>query len=837
MQLCFFDTETCGYHGPTVLIQYAINDGPIILHEVWCEPIRDTLDLIEAFCDVDAVVGFNLAFDWFHICKTYNTLALLGEKVGYDEEPRDHIDTYAELEEAARDGDCVKPKSAMDLMLFARKGPYQSTMDRKDIAIRRVPKVLAVPVMRELERRIELDDLYFARKKDKQRWKIYPSRDWKTGKDDPEFRDIVLKFAASSALKVLAKHCLHLKDSHEVLLFGEVHCERTPIEVAWAPCATSISSKANDWFVERGRKKGYAWPAVITYHIEHWRFDQRARRYAEDDVTYTRGLYEAFGSPEHGDDDSILACLVGANRWRGFSVDLEELKRLRKQELIKTKVAPRAPAQVYAYLTQVLSPTEKAVFDEKGSTKKVVLEDLTTWETVCADCKGEGCTKCHKKGTVKHPVAIRAEEVLDSRKAYNKVTLFDKLIEAGRLHPAASVIGSLSSRMAGRTEVGDGKRSANLNALGIQRDKVIRRAFPLATGDLVLNGGDFAAFEVSIADARYDDPELRKQLLTCFHCKYTRTLEEIDEVYCPSCGYAADSCKTCKRTLLINESGGYVCECDNPVPKGEPEETLRKIHGLFAMELKPGMSYDDIVATKGTSEDLYDMGKRGIFSQFYGGNEDTLVNRLNIDKETAVATNARFATKYQGVGRARREIFEKFCSMRQPKEFGKVYWNEPSDYVESLTGFPRYFTLENKICHALFKLAENPPKAWNTLEQRCVRRERSQKIGGAVRSAVFAAAFQIQASNMRAAANHEIQSTGAVLTKRLQVKLWRHQPPGVSPWRIQLLNIHDELMTPAAADLEEQLKQDIVDFVQEERTLIPLLKIDWGSNLESWADK
>ena len=30
-----------------VLIQYAIEDGPITLHEVWRRPIGETLDLIE----------------------------------------------------------------------------------------------------------------------------------------------------------------------------------------------------------------------------------------------------------------------------------------------------------------------------------------------------------------------------------------------------------------------------------------------------------------------------------------------------------------------------------------------------------------------------------------------------------------------------------------------------------------------------------------------------------------------------------------------------------------------------------------------------------------------
>ena len=62
----FFDTETCGYHGPVVLIQYAKDNAPVERLSVWREPIIDTLRLIEEFCE-EGVCGFNLAFDWFHL--------------------------------------------------------------------------------------------------------------------------------------------------------------------------------------------------------------------------------------------------------------------------------------------------------------------------------------------------------------------------------------------------------------------------------------------------------------------------------------------------------------------------------------------------------------------------------------------------------------------------------------------------------------------------------------------------------------------------------------------------------------------------------------------------
>ena len=66
------------------------------------------------------------------------------------------------------------------------------------------------------------------------------------------------------------------------------------------------------------------------------------------------------------------------------------------------------------------------------------------------------CKVCKGTGKIKHLAAKRASLVLNARKAQNKNVLYNKLLDAGRLHPSASVIGSLSGRMSGRTEVGDG---------------------------------------------------------------------------------------------------------------------------------------------------------------------------------------------------------------------------------------------------------------------------------------------------------------------------------------------------------------------------------------------
>ena len=76
-----------------VLLQYALEDGPITLYDIWNEPIQKTLDLIESWLGY-CIVGFNCAFDWFHIVKIYTTFRLCPP----DWIPRDHIDEIAILE-------------------------------------------------------------------------------------------------------------------------------------------------------------------------------------------------------------------------------------------------------------------------------------------------------------------------------------------------------------------------------------------------------------------------------------------------------------------------------------------------------------------------------------------------------------------------------------------------------------------------------------------------------------------------------------------------------------------------------------------------------------------
>lgn len=727
--MIYLDTETCGLCGPAVLLQYQKDDGEIITHDIWKNPAIDTLMIIEEIVNhPEGICGFNLAFDWFQICKIYNMLTLMPDTTVY---PEDIIDDMADYEEQGRFGLCLKPVTAIDLMLHARKGPYQATMEREDIKIRRVPALLAPHLQMELEKKITFPDIFFAkRKKEADNWQIREI-------EDADFVDIVLKFKPSHALKALAVDALGYSPD-ELTHFTNVMPDNMPYEEGYAPFAKAFGSRGN-W--------NETWPLIIQSHIDHWAYNDIARNYARDDVKLTKQLYEHFGKPASGDNDSILACMVGAVRYRGFSVNLEKVKEYRDKMIKLSRSAPQAPAYVRRWLQQVMSPTEQVVMGKK--TGKIILETIAKWED--------------------HPAAERAKAVLKARRATKEVELYTKLLEAGRFHASFIVIGTRSSRMSG---------SDGLNPMGVKKTTEVRELFTLADPGYVLSGGDMWSFEVVLAEAVYNDANLRRDLL----------------------------------------SG-------------------KKIHTLFAMSLFK-KTYDEIMATVDTELDLYLRGKSGVFAMIYGGDENTLVFKLGVDPVVAAEAYKDMVSRYPGIGIARKRVYDKFCSARQPNGIGTaIEWHEPAEYMESLFGFRRYFTLENQVCKLLFELARKPPKEWQSLKIKVTRRDREQTVSGATQSALYAAMFNLQAKNMRAAANHEIQSSGAEVTKTVQVAIWGIQPQGVHEWVVVPMQVHDEIETvskPEVVDLIEETVQKTVDTF---KSRVPLIRIDWKKNMLSWAKK
>lgn len=781
--MIFLDTETCGYHGPIVLLQYAYDEGEIILYEVWNQPVRKTLSIVEKFCD-ETIVGFNLAYDWFHLCQLYTTLRLLKT----DLTPREQLTQYINKEQEARFGPCLKPRAAIDLMLVARKTKYQTLMKQKNIYIRRVPTAIAEELCKTLDERIPLDNIYFARKSD-------PTRHWQVDNTkDKQFKTVSLRWAASSALKALIAHIT----GKQTILYEDIRLPKNlqPNEVGYAPWAKALEL--------------HTWPNVIDAHIDMWQNNNVARTYAENDVYYTRILYHHLDEPE-SDIDSELACLVGAVRWHGFKIDTDKVITLRDKVLRKIDNNFNSFAYCRRYLEEVLSPMERTVLTRRGklTTGKVVLEEISKWKeaVVCDKCHGLGMSqdavKCDcvhgLKNTEKdHPAAVRAKEILASRRATKEIELYNKLLLAGRFHASFKVIGTLSGRMSGTDD---------LNAHGIKRTKDVRSAFPLADDGYVLTGGDAVSFEVSLMDAVYKDPKLHEELLSVMDCECVIKHGQAKET-CPDC-----------------------------LGKGK---SRAKIHAIFGTYVYPGETYEMIIKSKNLpgEQDHYTISKNSLFSMGYGGNEFTLETKYNIPKEAAEFAFKKWSEDHPVWAAERKKYTDMFCSMQQPGGIGtKVIWKDPADYIETALGFKRYFTLQNNICKILFELANNPPKNWKQYPGKVVRREREQTILGATQTALYAAAFAIQAANMRAAGNHVIQSYGSSLIKMLQSKLWELQPVGVHDFNLLLMNVHDELMVPCRPELVTKVREIVRDFINTWRVNVPLLDFDWHDSMNSWADK
>jgi hypothetical protein len=756
-------------------MQYAYDDGPISLYEPWLNYPKDTLDLIEKILD-KTLIGFNLCFDHFHLCKLYTTFRLLP----LNELPVNlPVLQIAEAERDGRDGPCLKPRGALDLMLHSRKGPHQFLMSRNEVRIRKIPILIAEVLREELEKRIIFDPILSAK------WGIYDRQ--RKGIVDPEFKDIALKFHPDRGLKSLAKHCLGLDP--EFNSFQEIYPEREYklFELGYIPFATGASDEEWKGYSRSGEFKGYTWPKHIHKDIEHWRSNNDARRYAEDDVKYTRLLDEYFGYPDPNDDDSILACMVAAVRWHGFKIDSEKIKELltSAEQLIKlSPVNVNKPTEVRQYIKEVMDPSECLALDE--STKKENLEKIrdklvVEEEEICIKCMGAGCPRCDGKGNL-YPgpmlASLRAGEILKIKSAVKEADMFKKLLAAGRFHASFKVIGTLSSRMAG----GDG-----LNAQGIKKSKEVRESFPLAWDGMILSGGDFESFEVTIADAVFKDKGIRRDLLTGV-----------------------------------------------------------SIHAVMATKLY-SKTMEEVLASKGYADggtiDMYTQGKRAIFGTLYGGDAGTIHRKLSIQMKIAEKAFNEFQVQYPGVKEERDRNAKLFSALIQKEGIGtRIEWNEPIDYSETFLGFKRYFTLENQVIKELYILAQTIPAYWNLKDEngdpiKLVRSDRDQTIGGVVASALYGAAFQIQSSNIRAANNHLIQSPGAQITKAVQRAIWDIQPIGINEFIVAPMNVHDEVLSVTNPDYITIVKEVVKNKVEEYRPFVPLIGMQWNSGMKSWGEK
>jgi hypothetical protein len=716
------------------------------------------------------VVGFNLAHDSFHINRTYGVLKHLpGNKVptpldihDWENDPVCH-DTY-----------CVKPKNCIDYLVIGKKGLFQSVLKQKDIVLKKVPKVLAPLILEELKNKVEIPDIYFKGNKTIRgaNWKIIDLVDHadgsfseitnpneineaiKKGTLNTNFVNIRLSFNPSAALKNIIEYitgdeCITIEDLPQL---------KKPEEYSYFPTLGT-------------------WLGVADEHIKGWSNDPQRIKYAENDISYLRILRDYYHNNDINfddssvDSDSNLAWAVGVAFWKGFNVDLEKIKIQRERIDLELRdsaaVSFNSPQWVLKYLHEAASPLEKqGINDTKSETLRNIVEDIDFQEG--------------------NPELVkRCSLILRLRHIYKELDLYVKLLAAKRLYVQFKVIGTKSNRMSGGGESFTTSRGA-INPQGIKKAPEVRECFLLAFTDMLLSGGDFDGFEVSIAEAEYNDPELRKDLL-----------------------------------------GG------------------KKIHGLFA-EAMYNITYSDILLGKDLSEQEpnghYARGKKAFFGRLYGAQITKLMNVLWLTEEQILKGLETFFTRYKKVKENQDNIYNDHQALVQEGGIGtKIVWKEPKQYIESFLGFKRYFTLEYSICRTLFTMAQNLSDTFSEKSLRSVRlvrRDRVQTAGGAAQSAIYAAAFNMQSQIMRSAVNHKIQSPGGQITKDLQFRIWdKFQPYGCNKWHVMLFNVHDELMVCHLEELSDAIASLVNAFLEEMKKIIPLISMKWKIGLKNWGMK
>ena len=98
-------------------------------------------------------------------------------------------------------------------------------------------------------------------------------------------------------------------------------------------------------------------------------------------------------------------------------------------------------------------------------------------------------------------------------------------------------------------------------------------------------------------------------------------------------------------------------------------------------------------------------------------------------------------------------------------------------------------------------------------------------------------AFGLQQTNMRAAANHEIQSPGGQITKRAQRAIWDLQPVGCHELFVAPMNVHDELMVVTKPEYVPRVTEKVREVVESYRPQVPLIGMTWNEAQDNWADK
>lgn len=751
--MLYLDSEGMNFNGPVILWQYAVDDGPIQVHNSFNAPVKKTLELLEWFC-TEHVCAWHLTHDWFHAVKQFNILLQVENKSMFP-----IVSEIADIEARNPSTHFLRPEKALDLMIYATEGKYQFLKERRPYTVSRVPRALAYRLIQKFNGAIQFDSVLFANYKKKEAVGWEPVE---LSPPHPDFIDIRIKFNPSASLDAV----------------GEFVVGRNKIEQDWSVLP---QVDAPNW-----RPYGGGWRPYAEEFIDFWS-QPRQIEYATRDVEILREIHKAWGSPAAGHYNGELCICIANTRWKGFSIDKKSIDKTVADcnELVEScPINMNSHRAVRKYIIAPMDPLKAALLTSTG---KATLEIL-------AKEKGEA--------------GARAGKILAVRKAEALRRVFYKLQVAGRLHPNYMAQGTLSDRMAG---VG------GLNPQGLNKKN--RSVFTLADDDEDAESGDFDAFETGIAAAVYGDKKLTSELLAGVkpHASLASTI--FGDTYDDILDTEKGKCGKCGGTGVTDP---------------EDEDDLQFAHADFAGSTKVTCYFCE---GSGSVEAKYDKGKAAFYASLYGAHESKL----------ALITGVSSAQMKKGLEDWRDQYPEMVAFLAQkerdymPVFFdseNKLQWREPKMFAESLLGFKRDFSMEYKTIKALYDILKAWPREWNDLPLTVVRKsvKGEQKVGNAAMSALIGAIFSLSSAAKRQANNHEIQASGAGITKGLQLAIWHAmQPIGAHPAVVRILNSHDEL---SGVFKRGYSAETIVgDYVEDKRKIVPLIGMTWDMGIKFWGDK
>lgn len=220
-------------------------------------------------------------------------------------------------------------------------------------------------------------------------------------------------------------------------------------------------------------------------------------------------------------------------------------------------------------------------------------------------------------------------------------------------------------------------------------------------------------------------------------------------------------------------------------------------------------------------------GKAGVFSTLYGAQAQKISEVLGCSEGEADGYQKNFFKRYNGIGGYRARAVAAICTADVEK------WSSQSvsrmqRAVTDLLGFERRFDFEAAVADALWRMGSDNlsgiPRGGSVVR---TKEKGPQTIEGAVKSALLGGAIAIQQAVSRQVCNSPVQSAGANLTKILMARLWNEL-------RVPILNVHDELISPAAPTARTH--EIVKEFLQEYRARVKSLNIEIRP-ISVWSEK